>query len=182
MTSKVHKWINTAIAVLTILIASATFYAQSAYGQQAEDPVAALQRQAAEAAQRAASETLEPNEINNIRDRRVTMGQPGLQMFVVFLSKSGQPIDYFVTDGKCVSSTKRLSETHRLVDHGNNAVVMKAPSEDGTYGSSSPYIYCWTADGKYKQWNGQYYASTAPIELTIKPLVIDLSGEVQAQQ
>jgi hypothetical protein len=153
----------------------------SASAQQV-DPVAALQRQAEEAAQRAASETIEPNEINNIRDRRITMGQPGLQMYVVFLSKGGQPIDYFVAEGKCVSSQKRLAPTHKLVDYGANALVVKASAEDGTYGSSAPYIYCWTVDGKYKQWNGQYYASTAPIELTIKPLVVDLGGKNQAQQ
>ncbi len=170
------KQVTTALLVLSMAIISNYVLAQTT------NAVAALQQKAEEAAQRAASETLEPNEINNIRDRRKVMGQPGLQMYVVFLSKSGQPIDYFVTDGKCVSSKKRLTSTDRLVDYGANAVVVPAPSEDGTYGSSAPYIYCWTADGKYKQWNGQYYASTAPIELTIKPLVIDLSGKNQSQQ
>jgi hypothetical protein len=141
-----------------------------------------LQNQAAEAAQRAAAGTTEPNEINMIKARRIMNGKPGLQMYVILLSKGGQPIDYFVTQGKCTSSQKRLSPTHRLVDTGPNSLVVKAPSEDGTFGSSAPYIYCKTVDGKYKQWNGNYYASDKPIELTIKPLVIDTSGRNQQQQ
>ena len=61
-----------------------------------------------------------------------------------------------------------------------------ARSEDGTHGKSDEYIYCKTVDGKYKQWNGDRYISNAPIELTIKPLVIDVvqPGEsgIQSQQ
>lgn len=141
-----------------------------------------LQNQAAEAAQRAAADTTEPNEINMIKERRIMNGRPGLQMYVILLSKGGQPIDYFVTEGKCTSSKKRLSPTHRLVDTGPNSLVVKAPSEDGTFGTSAPYIYCKTVNGVYKQWNGNYYASDKPIELTIKPLVIDTSGRNQQQQ
>ncbi|MDP2593993.1 MAG: hypothetical protein Q8P36_01490 [bacterium] len=145
-----------------------------------------LQRKAREAGQRAASNTIEPHEINNIERRRTLMGKPGLVQYVVFMSKSGQPIEYFVADGKCTSSDKRLTPGERLVrgDGGewNADFVMKSASEDGTYGHSSPYIYCKTVDGKYKQWNGQYYASDYPIELTIKPIVIDTSGRNQQQQ
>jgi hypothetical protein len=95
-----------------------------------------------------------------------------------------------VTNGKCTSSGKRLTPDTDIVHgdrgsyHGNFDVP--ARSEDGTYGSSDEYIYCKTADGKYKQWNGDYYVSSAPIELTIKPLIIDVvkAGEsgIQAQQ
>lgn|SRR3989344_3537712 len=146
------------------------------------DAMQRLQNQAAEAAQRAAAGTTEPNEINMIKDRRIMNGKPGLQMYVILLSKGGQPIDYFVTQGKCTSSTKRLTPTHKLVDTGPNSLVVKAPSEDGTFGTSAPYIYCKTVNGVYKQWNGNYYASDKPIELTIKPLVIDVSGRNQQQQ
>ncbi len=148
----------------------------------ADDPIARLQKQAAEAGQRAAAQTVEPNEIDMIKYRRILNGKPGLQMYVVLLSRSGQPIDYFVTKGKCTSSEKRLTPTHRLAHPGPNDVVVKAPSEDGTFGSSSPYIYCRTVNDQYKQWNGRYYVSDSPIELTIKPLVIDTSGRNQQQQ
>ncbi len=148
----------------------------------ADDPVLRLQRQAEEAGQRAAAATVEPNEIDMIKYRRILNGKPGLQMYVVLLSRSGQPIDYFVTKGKCTSSEKRLTPTHRLAHPGTNDVVVKAPSEDGTFGSSSPYIYCRTVNDQYKQWNGRYYVSDSPIELTIKPLVVDTSGRNQQQQ
>lgn len=147
-----------------------------------EDPVLRLQRLAEEAAQRSAANTVETNEINMIGYRRTLMGKPGLQLYVVFLSRSGQPIDYFMTDGKCVSSNKRLTAPYELVDTGPNALLIKARSEDGTQGSSAEYIYCRTTEGVYKQWNGKYYASDYPIELTIKPLVIDTSGKNQQQQ
>ncbi len=166
-----------------ILCFLALFVAQTVQAQtvQKPDPIAELERKAYEAAQRSAAGTVEPNEIDMIKYRRILNGKPGLQLYVVFLSRAGQPIDYFVTKGKCVSSHKRLTPTHKLVDTGPNSLVIKAASEDGTHGSSSPYIYCQTVDGKYKQWNGRYYASDSPIELTIKPLVIDPSGKNQQQ-
>lgn len=149
-----------------------------------------LATQAEEAAQRAASDTLEANEVKMIEYRRRLMGQPGLQLYVVFFNDLGQPIDYFVTSGKCTSANKRLLQSWKFErgQTGRNddgAVygdfVMPAAGLDGTYGGSDDYIYCKTADGKYKQWSGRYYASDAPIELTIKPLISDASGKVQSQ-
>ncbi len=169
-------------AAFVLLMASLMLCIPLGYAQQKQqDPIEKLQRQAEEAGQRAARETLEPNEIEMIKYRRMLNGKTGGQFYVVFLSKGGQPIDYFVTDRKCTSSHKRLTPTHKLVDPGANAVVVKTASEDGTFGSSGPYIYCRTVDGKYKDWNGQYYVSDSPIELTIKPLVIDPSGRNQQQ-
>ena len=170
--------------LISALIGAAFTYglSQEIAAQEKPDPIRELQRKADEAGQRAAAATIDPNEIEMIKYRRILMGQPGLQLYVILMSQSGQPIHYFVTEGKCVSSKKRLTPTHKLVDPGRNAVVVKAPSEDGTHGSSAPYIYCKTADGKYIQWNGDYYASNSPIELVIKPLVIDTSGRIQSQQ
>lgn len=168
-----------ALAVIGLCIGWSVSFAEK---QAVPTAAERLQNQAAESAQRAAAGTTEPNEINMIKERRIMNGRPGLQMYVILLSKGGQPIDYFVTQGKCTSSQKRLTPTHRLVDTGPNSLVVKAPSEDGTFGTSAPYIYCKTVDGKYKQWNGNYYASDKPIELSIKPLVIDTSGKNQQQQ
>lgn len=127
--------------------------------------------------QEVANATVVPHEINNIRDRRILMGKPGLQLYVIFMVKSGQVVDYFMTNGKCVSSNKRLTPTEALYSGGYNNVVMHKPSYDGTHGSSDKYIYCRTSDGGYKQWNGRYYASDAPIELTKKAIVLDLKGD-----
>ncbi len=149
-----------------------------------------LEQKAQEAANRAATETLAPNEINMIEYRRILMGKPGLQLYVVFLNDMGQPVEYFVTSGKCTSSNKRLTKGWRF-ERGQTGVnkdgavygdfVMNAPDLDGTHGSSDDYVFCKTADGKYKQWNGKYYISDAPIELTIKPIVIDKSVRNQQQ-
>ena len=173
---------------IPMLVLGATCVALSAGTASAEEPTAIqkLNQQAARAAQESAANTVDPNEINNIERRRILMGKAGLIQYVVFLSKSGQPIDYFAVDGKCTSSEKRLTPPERLVRGSGGEhyldFVVKAPSEDGTYGSSSPYIYCKTTDGKYKQWNGQYYVSDSPIELTIKPVVVDAGGRNQQQQ
>jgi hypothetical protein len=170
---------------LSLGIFISTFFivvGQQSLDAQQETNLERLEREAQEAGQRAADETIDPNEIDMIKYRRILMGQPGLQLYVVLMSRSGQPVHYFVTEGKCVSSRKRLTPTHQLIDTGPNSLLVTAPSEDGTHGSSAPYIYCKTVDGKYIQWNGQYYASNSPIELTIKPLVIDVSGRIQSQQ
>ncbi len=158
--------------------------------KQPPKPIDRLAQLAAEAAQEAAKATIDPHEIKAIERRRSLMGQPGLQLYVVFFNDLGQPIDYFVTNGKCTSSGKRLTPDTDVVegDRGSHYGYFAVParSEDGTHGSSDEYIYCKTADGKYKQWNGDYYASSTPIELTIKPLIIDVvqTGEsgIQTQQ
>lgn len=153
-------------------------------------PVDRLAQKAAIAAEEAAQQTLQAWEIENIEKRRVLMGQPGLILYVVFFNDTGQPVDYFVANGKCTSSNKRLTRSQEFVrgDGGEyyRDFVMEAAGEDGTHGSSDDYIYCFTTDGKYKQWNGDYYASNYPIELTIKPLVIDVrkpgQSGIQSQQ
>ena len=176
------------IIAASLLLCAGVTYAQ----QQSVDPVEALGAQAEQAAQRAAADTLEPHEINMIEWRRTFMGQPGLQLYVVFFNDMGQPVEYFVTDGKCTSSGKRLRAGVRVVQgkYGEDSdghtirgdFFLPAPAIDGTHGHSDPYIYCKTVDGKYKQWNGRYYVSGSPVELTVKPLMVDLSGAVQTQQ
>ncbi len=157
-----------------------------------ESPTELLERKAASAARRIIENNLAANEINMIEYRRNLMGKAGLQLYVVFFNDMGQPIEYFVTAGKCTSSNKRLLPGWKFergqtgVNGDGNAVygdfVMHTATEDGTHGESDTYVYCITVDGKYKQWNGKYYISDSPIELTIKPLVIDPSGKNQQQQ
>lgn len=174
------------IAVCVALILSVNAFGQT------ETPVQALGNKGAQAAARAATNTLEPNEINTILWRRELMGRPGLQFYVVFFNDMGQPVDYFVTSGKCTSSNKRLLPPWKF-ERGQTGVTSKdasiygdfvvpARDLDGTHGTSEHYVFCKTSDGKYKQWNGHYYLSDVPIEVTIKPVIIDSRGKIQNQQ
>jgi hypothetical protein len=158
----------------------------------AQAPPKDLRKEAREAATRVAEATLEPHEINTIFWRNELMGRPGLQFYVVFFNNTGQPVDYFVTQGKCSSSNKRLTKPWHYkrgqtgVDGDGHYVegdfVLPSSGIDGTHGRSDDYVFCKTVDGKYKQWNGRYYLSDVPIELTIKPIIIDMTGRNQEQQ
>jgi len=149
-------------------------------------PVDRLSALAEAAAKDAAEQTTDPHEIKMIEYKRDLMGKPGLQMYVVFLNDMGQPIDYFVTQGKCSSSNKRLTDPTKIVQGDRGSYYgyfdVPGPSEDGTYGESDEYQYCKTIDGKYKQWNGEYLISDKPFELTIKPLIVKFGNTNQQQQ
>jgi len=86
-------------------------------------------------------------EIDNITRRATLVAQPDLVGYVVLLS-FGQPIAYYTVRGKITSSSKRLENPEQVVDRYEGDVVMDAPSYDGTYGSSDPYIFFWTTSGQ----------------------------------
>ncbi len=164
--------------IVTLISACALLALAGCGKSEPPQPVDRLAAIAQQAAQEAAAQTSDPQEIKMIEWRRELMGKPGLQMYVIFINDIGQPIDYFTTKSKCTSSNKRLTNATALVkgDRGSYSGLFDVPaaSEDGTYGQSDEYIYCRTVDGKYKQWNGDYYISDRPIELTIKPLVVNI--------
>ena len=177
------------IGVVVAVVAWFAANSESNNAVQAASPpetVKSLQQKGAVAASGVAAETLEASEIEMIEWRRHLMGRLGLQFCVVFLNDKGQPVDYFVTRGKCSSSGKRLTASWKFahgrtgVDKDGNSVhgdfVLPRPAEDGMHGAPDEYVYCRTVDGKYKQWNGRYYLSDSPIELTIKPLVLNIKN------
>lgn len=158
----------------------------------------AVDKQRARAEASVKAEQSECNECDNIAFKRITLGKPGLIGYVVFLSQDGRPIQYYTVKGKCTSGSKRLTQAKRLEiiprgpgiyfspnrggsNLGDTIETVDGPSEDGTYGSSGDYIYCRTTSDAFVQWNGQYLYSTQPFDLTIKPLVVDLSGKEQGQ-
>lgn len=120
-------------------------------------------------------------EINNIKARLELTSDPGLTGFVLLMNEAGQPIMYTGVVGKITSGGKRLTKPQALVkgDRGQayGHFVMNAPSDEGTWGSSSPYIYFWTTAGQYIQWNGKYLYSDQPFRTTVEPLVIAVSTE-----
>lgn len=69
---------------------------------------------------------------------------------------SGQTILYSTVKGKVTSSSKRLTSPVSFVrglGGGGYRADFIAPrmSDDGTYGSSVPYLYWWDTAGKYHQ-------------------------------
>ncbi len=134
----------------------------------------------AQKAQRAADSIVyvENAEIDNIKRRLQQTADPGKIGFVVLLNEMGQPIVYTSVKGKITSSGKRLTPPVQKweVDKGQyfGSEVHEAPSDEGTWGSSSPYIYFWTTTDRYYQWSGQYLYSDQPIRLDVTPLVLDI--------
>jgi hypothetical protein len=90
------------------------------------------------------------------------------------MNQAGQPIMYEGVKGKVTSGGKRLTRPDQLGTYGTNGspAVRQAPSDEGTYGSSAPYIYYWNTEGVYRQWDGNYLYSDQPIRTRVEPLVI----------
>lgn len=123
----------------------------------------------------------ENSERDNIEKRLKLTASPSLLGYVVLMNEAGQPVLYTSVKGKITSGSKRLTSPQRKVNNrysqSHGQLVMQAPSDEGTWGSSSPYIYFWDTNGKYHQWNGKYLYSDAPIRLRVKPLVIQLGED-----
>lgn len=90
-------------------------------------------------------------EVANLQRRATLVAQPDLVGYVVLLS-FGQPIAYYTVQGKITSSGKRLESPDQIDGPYDSRVVVDAPSYDGTYGSSDPYVFFWTTTGQYIQW------------------------------
>lgn len=121
-------------------------------------------------------------EIDNIKHRLELTANPGMLGFILLLNQAGQPILYEGVKGKVTSGTKRLTATTEVrcvpsynsdgVRNGCNHHAVPSPSDEGTYGSSSEYIFYWNTDGVYRQWTGAYLYSDQPIRTRVEPLVI----------
>jgi len=117
-------------------------------------------------------------EIDNIKNRLELTSKPGQLGFVLLLNEMGQPIMYEGVRGKITSSGKRLTPPVQRwsVDKGewNGTEINVAPSDEGTWGSSDPYVYYWNLNGEYRQWNGKYLYSDKPFRLRQEPLVVNI--------
>lgn len=137
--------------------------------------------QANKAAQAANSIRFTENaEIDNIKKRLELTADPGKFGFVLLLNNAGQPILYEGVKGKITSGTKRLTDPQQRVrcDKGQYSgdCFVVSPSDEGTYGSSSEYVFYWNTDGIYRQWSGMYLYSDQPIRLRVEPLVITVQA------
>lgn len=131
--------------------------------------------QAQKAAQAANSINFTENaEIDNIKRRLELTSSPSAIGFILLMNESGQPIMYTSVKGKITSGGKRLTEPDRTYTSASNTVVRQASSDEGTYGSSDPYIFFWTSEGQYIQHNGKYLYSDKPFRVRVEPLVVDV--------
>jgi hypothetical protein len=176
-----HNRINIGISGLAIAISAAALLTLPGCGGGNDTSVKSEQaKKAAEAANSIAF--TENAEIDNIKKRLELTSQPGLLGYIVLLNGVGQPVYYGTVKGKVTSGGKRLTRPDRSTAEGagQNNVVMQAPSDEGTYGSSGEYIFFWTTSGQYMQWNDKYLYSDKPIRLTVQPLVVSVDAPASA--
>lgn len=156
-----------------ILIAALAAAALSLSGCAEDEAANNKTKQSERAAAAAASIDFSANaEIDNIKNRLQLTSNPGAIGFVVLLNEAGQPILYTSVKGKITSSGKRLTPPVKFWSTYEAGLVAEAPSDEGTWGSSDPYIYFWDVNGVYHQWSGRYLYSDKPIRLRVEPLVI----------
>ena len=123
-------------------------------------------------------------EQRNVRDRLVEDNKPGsIKHFYVISPMSGDVLMYSTVKGKVTSSGKRLaprtvaasdgsmvgSEHHGVpVKIGNFTLrTSEVIQDDGTYGSSVPYIYWWDVKGIYHQ---HFFTGGQIIHVASKPV------------
>jgi hypothetical protein len=163
------------VLIIVALMASVAF--TTACVPQNSSPKTAKATQAQKAKEAANSISFTENaEIDNIKARLELTSNPGLTGFVLLMNEAGQPIMYTGVKGKITSGGKRLTNPQRQVKGSGGGYtksdVMVAPSDEGTWGSSNPYVYFWTTSGQYVQWNGKYLYSDKPFRTSVEPLVI----------
>lgn len=106
-------------------------------------------------------------EQRNVANRLLIDNKPGsIKHLYVISAYSGQTIIYSTVKGKVTSSGKRLAPTTVLAANGNSAASTKGIpvaignyqfktgevlQDDGTYGSSIPYVFWWDTKGIYHQ-------------------------------
>lgn len=135
-------------------------------------------------------------EQQNIRDRLLMDNEVGsIKHLYVISAYSGQTIIYSTVRGKVTSSGKRLSPTSIVVGASGEyrrpgfsagpekMVTDEVVQDDGTYGSSIPYLYWWDTKGVYHQHyvsGGQIiHVSNEPV--SVKGVVINMAIEETAE-
>lgn len=130
-------------------------------------------------------------EQRNIRDRLEADNKPGsIKHLYVLSAYSGQVLIYSTVRGKVTSGGKRLTPTSIVVGAngeykrdgfvvnfgGTDVVTSEVLQDDGTYGSSTDYLYWWDTKGVYHQHyiqGGQIlHVSSEP--LAVKSVVINM--------
>lgn len=115
-------------------------------------------------------------EQKNIAKRLVEDNQPGAtKEFYVFSPTTGQALMHSTVQGKITSSGKRLSpltvtpggQAMPISINGTRFYTTEVIQDDGTYGSSTPYVYWWDTGENYHQ---HFFTDGQIIVVTSKPL------------
>lgn len=132
----------------------------------------------------------------NIIERLKRDNQPGaIKHLYVISAYSGQVLIYSPVKGKVTSSGKRLTPTsiaalsansgtnHQekglpFVVNGEIHYSGEVVQDDGTFGSSEPYLYWFTPDGRYHQHysSGGQIIHIADQPMTVKNVVITIES------
>ncbi len=120
----------------------------------------------------------------NIKKRLETFDDPN-KVSYIYLTSFGRVMAFYTIKGKVTSGSKRLTRQSVTVDGDGNVAdvgsnvfdssgsyTVEQPELDGTYGSSTPYIYFWTTDNVYVQWSGDYMLVDQPLKLATQPELV----------
>lgn len=151
--------------IFTVIVVALGFLLSGCVVESNKQEQSKVAKQAAESIQ-----FTENSEIENIKRRLEITSKVGQIGYVVLFNEAGSPILYTTIKGKVTSGGKRLTRE----DETNGSLVRKAASDEGTYGSSNPYIFFFDTRGVYHQWSGAYLYSTQPIRLRVEPIVVQI--------
>ncbi len=131
------------------------------------DELSKQQQAKVENAKHLMGETTVPNitkslERENIRQRILVSNDPNTLQWIYPMS-AGRVIGRFPVKGKVTSGSKRLT-TSQAYSMGVN-VLVEAPDEMGTYGSSETYIFWFDPAGRIHQHRGDYFVSPVPYKI-----------------
>ena len=172
---------NKAVKLTTVLLTTACLTA-------CDPPQPSNKTEQARIAERAAQSIVftENAEIDNIKRRLELTANPGLLGFVALINDVGQIALYTPVTGKITSGSKRLTKPWAGVGEiiGSKCAnqqftpkcddIIDSPNDEGTWGSSNPYIYFWTPAGQYIQTSMSYIYSDKPFRLREEPLLLTL--------
>lgn len=120
-----------------------------------------------------------------VKDRLVNDNKAGaVKHLYVFAPHSGQILLYSTVKGKVTSSSKRITASNTIgaykcgdstcfdgftirLPSGNTSRTREVLGDDGTYGSSVPYIYWWDTNDRYHQ---HFMTDEQVIQVTDQPI------------
>lgn len=125
-------------------------------------------------------------EQENVKKRLELDNKPGAFKHLYIVNELGKCIFYDTVKGKVTSSGKRLKPNESIKTFGNGnggtaPIRSEDMSEDGTFGSSSEYIYWWNTNNSYRQLqvgNGSNVLITE-VPIRFDEVLIDLSIELK---